>query len=498
MGKNRAGKGITSRQQAIKAAQPVAARPTRKGAPGKLVGKAEADALSGGKRKNRNSGGASGGNGYVPNARKQRRRDERMERKRAKLEKDSAQQPSSRRRTFTQAQLSAAEAGGSHMQRDGEWRKDVRRQRLQMQRAVSVAKQERERLEFYIPPHVEDEIAAREKQEHKRLQSLHPVARKLEIEGNPALGYVDPGSGSCIVRLARPAAENLFETTPPGSFASREETRPFLEMLRDASDACRAAGKADDAVDCLRELERLDSADTMDVRPALVLALLDADADEDGAAQARGILERHPQDQRTVLQYSRALIEYIGWRLLEEDGCTEETASAALSTAIECNPFAAIFIAHNDAFVKFVDPVEVDSKIGTGKRSVNQGTVEEAFRYGVDGLSCWRDADGSSEWVLNHLPAPLPAPVGSELWTGIYNEALEHAMESMMVQSFAAADDADHMAGEAHAAEQDDEHVPVFASDGSLLGFQQVAEDRNDESGDLSSEDGSGSTDNEV
>jgi hypothetical protein len=489
MGKNRAGKGITGRQQAIKAAQPAAARPTRKGAPGKLVGKAEADAISGGKRKSRNAGGARGGGGYTPSSRKQKRRDERMERKRAKLEKDSAQQSSSRRRAFTQAQLSAAEAGGSHMQRDGEWRKDVRRQRLQMQRAVSAVNQERERLESYVPAHVEEEIAAREKQEHKRLQSLHPVARKLEIEGNPALGYVDPGSGSCIVRLKRPSAQNLFETTPTGSFASREETRPFLEVLRDASDACRAAGKADDAVNFLRELEDLDSADTMDVRPALVLALLDADADEDGAGHAREILERHPKDQRTTLQYSRALIEYIGWRLLEEDGCTEETATAALAAAIASNPFAAIFIAHNDAFVKFVDPIEVDSKIGTGKRSVNQGTVEEAFRYSVDGLSCWRDADGSAEWVLNHLPAPLPVPVGSELWTGIYNEALEHAMESMMVRAFASADSDEEAAGEGGTAEQiDEKQAPVFASDGSLVGFQQV------ESGEPSSDDDSDSS----
>jgi hypothetical protein len=489
MGKNRAGKGITGRQQAIKAAQPAATRPTRKGAPGKLVGKAEADAISGGKRKNRNAGGARGGNGYIPSSRKQRRRDERMERKRAKLEKDSAQQSSSRRRAFTQAQLSAAEAGGSHMQRDGEWRKDMRRQRLQMQRAISAVNQERKRLESYIPAHVEEEIAARERQEDKRLQSLHQVARKLEIEGNPALGYVDPGSGACIVRLERPAAENLFKTTPPGSFASREETRPFLEILRDASDACRAAGKADDAVKFLRELESLDSADTMDVRPALVLAVLDADADGDGAFQARAILERHPKDQRTTLQYSRALIEYIGWRLLEEDGCTEETATAALAAAIASNPFVAIFIAHNDSFVKFVDPAEVDSKIGTGKRSVNQGTVEEAFRYSVDGLSCWHSTDGGAEWVLNHLPAPLPAPVGSELWTGIYNEALEHAMESMMVRAFGSADSDEETAGEGRAVGQDEgEQVPVFASDGSLVGFQQG------QSGDPSSEDDSDSS----
>lgn len=496
MGKNRAGKGITSRQQAIKAAQPAAARPTRRGAQGKLVGKAEAEALAGGKRKNRNAGGARGG-GYAPTARKQRRRDERMERRRAKLEKNSAQTSSSRRRTFTQAQLSAAEAGGSHMQRDGEWRKDVRRQRLQMQRAISAVNQERQRLESYIPPHIEDEIVAREKKEHKRLQSLHPVARKLEIEGNPALGYVDPGSGSCVVRLARPPAKNLFDSIVPGSFASRDETRPFLKMLRDASDACRAAGKADEAVKFLRELERLDSADTMDVRPALVLGLLDADADEDGAALAREILDRHSEDQRTVLQYSRALIEYIGWRLLEEDGCTEQTASAALTAAIASNPFAAIFIAHSDAFVKFVDPGEVDSKIGTGNSSVNQGTVEEAFRYGVDGLSCWRDADASTGWVLQHLPAPLPSPIGSELWTGIYNEALEHAMESMMVQSFACSEVDEEAPREARTdGDRDEKQAPIFASDGSLVGFQRAERQESDESG--SAGDSSYSSDNEM
>jgi hypothetical protein len=469
MGKNRAGKGITGRQQAIKAAQPAATRPTRKGAPGKLVGKAEADAISGGKRKNRNQGGGASGGGYAPTARKQRRREERMERKRAKLESNSAQQASSRRRMLTSAQLSATEAGGSHLERDGAWRKDVRRQRLQMQRAIGAVEQERERLESYIAPHVEAEIVAREKKEHKRLQSLHPVARKLEIEGNPALGYVDPGSGNCIVRLARPPAEDVFETTPPGGFASREETRPFLEMLRDASSACRAAGKPDEAVQFLRELERLDSADEMDVRPALVLALLDADADEDGAALAREILERHPKDQRTVLQYSRALIEYIGWRLLEEDGCTEETATIALNAAIASNPFAAIFIAHGDAFVKFVDPVEVDSKIGTSRAALNQGVVEEAFRYGVDGLSCWRDADGSTDWVLKHLPAPLPPPVGSELWVGIYNEALEHAMESHMVKLFGGQDEEE---GGTTANESETQQAPVFASDGSLIGFK--------------------------
>ena len=313
MGKNKAGKGITSRQQAIKAAKPEETRPTRRGAQGKLVGKAEADALSGGKRKQRGTGGAGRRAGYTPGARKQRRRDERDERRRAKLESDSSKPTANgRKRTFLNAQLGATDGGGHTGERDGEWRKDVRKQRLNMQRCINMVVVERERLEAYIAPEIEAEIVAREKKEHKRLQSIHPVARKLEIEGNPALGYVDPGSGNCIVRLARPPAEDLFETTPPGGFASREMTAPFLELLRDASNGCRQANKPEEAVAYMRELEKLDSADKMDVRPALVVALLDANTDGDGAALASEILDRHPKDQRTQMQYSRALIEYIG------------------------------------------------------------------------------------------------------------------------------------------------------------------------------------------
>ena len=470
MGKNRAGKGITSRQQAIKAAKPQEARPKRRGAPGKLVGKAEAAALWGGKRKSRGQGAASGGGGGgEPSARKQRRREQREERQRAKLQRVGSERTSTRRR-FTNAQLSATDSGGSRLSRDSDWRKDVRRQQLQMQRAVAAVDAERERLEAHIAPEVEAEIRRKEQEQERRLQSLHPVARRIEVENDPDLGYIDPGSGQCIVRLPRPDAEDLFQTTPQGGFGARSETRPFLELLRDAGAACRAAGKPDEAVEYLRELERLDSSDAMDLRPALVLALLDADADDDGAALARQILERHPQDKRTALQYSRALIEYIGWRLLGEDGCTEESATAALNAAIAANPFAAVFIAHAQTFTKFVDPAEVDHKIGTG--ALNQGVVEEAFRYGVDGLSCWGDADGSEEWVLQHLPAPLPAPVGAADWVEVYNKAIDHAMEAAMVSMFGGGDDAGDAGDAGDAA--DDDTVPCFAEDGSLIGFKQA------------------------
>ena len=75
---------------------------------------------------------------------------------------------------------------------------------------------------------------------------------------------------------------------------------------------------------------------------------------------ARAILERHTVDRRATMEFSRALIEYISWAVLQESGASEEVATAALRKAIEASPFIAIFIAHADSFSKFVDPNEVD------------------------------------------------------------------------------------------------------------------------------------------
>ena len=47
-----------------------------------------------------------------------------------------------------------------------------------------------------------------------------------------------------------------------------------------------------------------------------------------------------------AMAYTRALLEFISWRLLEEDGSTRATATAARDLAVASNPFAAVAIAH--------------------------------------------------------------------------------------------------------------------------------------------------------
>jgi hypothetical protein len=61
-----------------------------------------------------------------------------------------------------------------------------------------------------------------------------------------------------------------------------------------------------------------------------VLALIDAN----DLTAAWEILARHPQDRRCALQYSRALIRYVGWAVLGEEGATEEAARAELEGSI--------------------------------------------------------------------------------------------------------------------------------------------------------------------
>ena len=234
--------------------------------------------------------------GWNPGSRKQRRRDERGERKRAKLEIKSTTASRHRRRHLTDAQLTATEAGGNKMAHDSEWGQDVRRQKMLMRRAVTHVEAERKRLAAFIAPEVEAEIAAKEAVQAKRIETLHFVTQRLEIEHNPDLGYIDPGSGAVIVRFPRPAAENLFETTPEGGFWARAETRPFCVLLFSAAAACKAAQKAAEATVFLKELEKLDTADAQDIRSSLVQSHLDM-AD---AVAARAILERHTVDRRCV------------------------------------------------------------------------------------------------------------------------------------------------------------------------------------------------------
>ena len=150
---------------------------------GTKVSAGQAKAVFGDKKRKR---GDSGG-GAAAAARNRGYADARMEKKRVKLE---GKKQASRPYSLTGLALRAAEDGGDRMARDSGWRKERARVKMKAQAALSAVERERENLEAYMEPDAVVAHKAATRAEEKRLKEMHPIARKLEVEGNPAIGCV--------------------------------------------------------------------------------------------------------------------------------------------------------------------------------------------------------------------------------------------------------------------------------------------------------------------
>ena len=58
--------------------------------------------------------------------------------------------------------------------------------------------------------------------------------------------------------------------------------------------------------------------------------------------------------------FTKALIEFISWELLHEEGSTEEIAVAALRAALASNMHIGACLSYQEAFMDSVDPDDVD------------------------------------------------------------------------------------------------------------------------------------------
>mmetsp|Transcript_1455 Transcript_1455/g.1854 ORF Transcript_1455/g.1854 Transcript_1455/m.1854 type:complete len:257 (-) Transcript_1455:34-804(-) len=112
---------------------------------------------------------------------------------------------------------------------------------------------------------------------------------------------------------------------------------------------------------------------------------------------ARRLWERCEGDVSVWIRYSAALLEFVSWRVLGEDGSTRETAEGLLARAVRANPFCAFYIAFHGTFeevVEFGDEVE----------DAEEGSVEEAVEYcGSEVMGCWVGTEGAVEWVRRVL-----------------------------------------------------------------------------------------------
>ena len=117
-------------------------------------------------------------------------------------------------------------------------------------------------------------------------------------------------------------------------------------------------------------------------------------------ASARKLWERLDNDGSAWIRYSAALIEYVSWNLLQEEGSTAESAERLLAKAIRGNVYVAFFLGWPQMFEKAMEYTEELVERGDSP----SGSILEAIEYGCSvnedkGLGMWAGTDGSLEWV---------------------------------------------------------------------------------------------------
>jgi thioredoxin-like negative regulator of GroEL len=95
------------------------------------------------------------------------------------------------------------------------------------------------------------------------------------------------------------------------------------------------SGSGEDAAATISKLLEAEKSDALNARAYLVSAYMD----EGLLGEARAVLEQTPPHQRPPEEwYSLALIEFIAWVVLEEEGASEEAALHALKVATPVPP----------------------------------------------------------------------------------------------------------------------------------------------------------------
>ena len=112
---------------------------------------------------------------------------------------------------------------------------------------------------------------------------------------------------------------------------------------------------------------------------------------------ARRLWEKIPNDKSVWIRFSAALIEYVSFRILNEEGSSETLAENLLAMAIKSNVFCAFYLAFLNEFnsvMEYVDDID-DAK---------EGSVEEAIEYcNSDQIGHWYGTNGALNWIKSTL-----------------------------------------------------------------------------------------------
>jgi len=196
--------------------------------------------------------------------------------------------------------------------------------------------------------------------------------------------------------------QNIFNIYR-GRFATSDAPQPtcrnFLSVMMQYGTLCLEAKRFKSArsafLECM-ELEGDDYENRMvitNARCRLVRMYLDQNRPE----SARRLFERIPQDPSAWVRYGAALVEFVSWNILKEEGSSSDTSQALLLQAFEGNIFCAYYLAFHETFGNFMeynDDVEDEE----------EGTLGEAIEYcSSEQMGVWMATEGALEWVRSTL-----------------------------------------------------------------------------------------------
>ena len=177
-----------------------------------------------------------------------------------------------------------------------------------------------------------------------------------------------------------------------------ETCRTFLSISMQSATLNLEAKRFKSARENLLEIIELEGTSNLEpitnARCRLIRMYIDANRPE----SARRLWEKLPSNYSSVwIRFSAALLEFVSWKVLGEDGSTEETASKLLTAAIRSNVFCAYFIAYYDTFEKVMEYVE-------DIEDAENETIEQAIEYfSSEQLGSWIGTEGAIEWIRDTI-----------------------------------------------------------------------------------------------
>ena len=234
----------------------------------------------------------------------------------------------------------------------------------------------------YVDPHIKEHEEAMAKASRVRnLLSLYR-GRFGEMKG------FDDDHDESDTESASEDAKKTIDYPP------QPHCRNFLALLMQLGHLCVEAKKFKMAREAFLEVMELegtgeDSVVVTTARSRLMRMYLEANRPD----SARRLWERLPHDNSAWIRYSAALIEFVSWRLLEEDGSSRSSAEDLLCMAIAASPFCAFSIAFHATFERVME-------YGDELEDEEPGSLQESIEYThSEQMGSWLGTEGAVEWM---------------------------------------------------------------------------------------------------